>query len=70
MTVTQTAFTSDNPYVSGIDGWDGLVVNDCKITINFDGTNGLNGSGIGSSTGAINMSGSGSLDIQSHNGRD
>ena len=70
LTVTQTAFTSDNPYVSGIDGWDGLVVNDCKITINFDGTNGLNGSGIGSSNGDFNLSGSASLDIQINNGRD
>ena len=70
LTVTQTAFTSDNPYVSGIDGWDGLVVNDCKITINFDGTNGLHGSGIGSSNGDFNLSGSASLDIQINNGRD
>ena len=70
LTVTQTAFTSDNPYVSGIDGRNGLVVNDCKITINFDGTNGLNGSGIGSSNGDFNLSGSASLDIQINNGRD
>lgn len=70
LTVTQTAFTSDNPYVSGIDGRNGLVVNDCKITINFDGTNGLNGSGIGSRNGDFNLSGSASLDIQINNGRD
>ena len=70
LTVTQTAFTSDNPYVSGIDGRDGLVVSDCKITINFDGTNGLNGSGIGSSNGDFNLSGSASIDIQINNGRD
>lgn len=70
LTVTQTAFTSNNPYVSGIDGRDGLVVSDCKITINFDGTNGLNGSGIGSSSGDFNLSGSASLDIQINNGRD
>lgn len=70
LTVTQTVFTSENPYVSGIDGRDGLVVSDCKITINFDGTNGLNGSGIGSSNGDFNLSGSASLDIQINNGRD
>lgn len=70
LTVTQTAFTSNNPYVSGIDGRDGLVVSDCKITINFDGTNGLNGSGIGSSNGDFNLSGSASIDIQINNGRD
>ena len=70
LTVTQTAFTSDNPYVSGIDGRNGLVVNDCKITINFDGTNGLNGSGIGSRNGDFNLSGSALLDIQINNGRD
>ena len=70
LTVTQTAFTSDNPYVSGIDGRNGLVVSDCKITINFDGTNGLHGSGIVSSEGDFNLSGSASLDIQINNGRD
>lgn len=70
LTVTQTAFTSDNPYVSGIDGRNGLVVNDCKITIKFDGTNGLHGSGIVSSEGDFNLSGSASLDIQINNGRD
>lgn len=70
LTVTQTAFTSDNPYVSGIDGRNGLVVNDCKITIKFDGTKGLNGSGIGSSSGDFNLSGSASIDIQINNGRD
>lgn len=70
LTVTQTAFTSDNPYVSGIDGWDGLVVSDCKITIKFDGTKGLHGSGIESSNGDFNLSGSASLDIQINNGRD
>ena len=70
LTVTQTAFTSDNPCVSGIDGGDGLVVSDCKITINFDGMKGLNASGIGSSSGDFNLSGSASLDIQINNGRD
>lgn len=70
LTVTQTAFTSDNPYVSGIDGRNGLVVSDCKIIINFNGTQGLNGSGIGSSNGDFNLSGSASLDIQINNGRD
>ena len=70
LTVTQTAFTSDNPYVSGIDGWDGLVVSDCKIIINFNGTKGLHGSGIVSSNGDFNLSGSASLDIQINNGRD
>ena len=70
LTVTQTAFTSDNPCVSGIDGGDGLVVSDCKITINFDGMKGLNASGIGSSSGDFNLSGSASIDIQINNGRD
>lgn len=70
LTVTQTAFTSNNPCVSGIDGRDGLVVSDCKITINFGGTKGLNASGIGSSNGYFNLSGSASLDIQINNGRD
>ena len=70
LTVTQTAFTSDNPYVSGIDGRNGLVVSDCKIIINFNGTQGLHGSGIVSSEGDFNLSGSASLDIQINNGRD
>lgn len=70
LTVTQTAFTSDNPYVSGIDGRDGLVVSDCKIIINFNGTKGLHGSGIVSSEGDFNLSGSASLDIEINNGRD